>query len=94
MTGGGNLGVFGPKAAEDIPFNIRSYNEALILNQQPDSLGEVLDNDPTVRTALGFDIAGEVFVIRGFDLASDSAFGSRLLQGGPRTFKASASIEF
>ena len=82
VTGGGNLGVFGPKAAEDIPFNIRSYNEALILNQQPDSLGEVLDNDPTVRTALGFD------------LASDSAFGSRLLQGGPRTFKASASIEF
>ena len=71
VTGGGNIGVFGAKAAEDIPFNIRSYNEALILNQQPDSLGEVLENDPTVRTALGFGIAGEVFVIRGFDLASD-----------------------
>nr|WP_293647809.1 TonB-dependent receptor [Sphingopyxis sp. RIFCSPHIGHO2_12_FULL_65_19] len=71
VTGGGNVGVFGTKAAEDIPFNIRSYNEALILNQQPDSLGEVLENDPTVRTALGFGIAGEVFVIRGFDLASD-----------------------
>lgn len=71
VTGGGNVGVFGTKAAEDIPFNIRSYNEALILNQQPDSLGEVLENDPTVRTALGFGIAGEVFVIRGFDLSSD-----------------------
>ncbi len=71
VTGGGNVGVFGDKAAEDIPFNIRSYNEALILNQQPDSLGEVLENDPTVRTALGFGIAGEVFVIRGFDLSSD-----------------------
>lgn len=71
VTGGGNVGVFGTQAAEDIPFNIRSYNEALILNQQPDSLGEVLENDPTVRTALGFGIAGEVFVIRGFDLSSD-----------------------
>jgi iron complex outermembrane receptor protein len=71
VTAGGNVGVFGTKAAEDIPFNIRSYNEALILNQQPDSLGEVLENDPTIRTALGFGIAGEVFVIRGFDLSSD-----------------------
>jgi len=71
VSGGGNVGVFGTQAAEDIPFNIRSYNEALILNQQPDSLGEVLENDPTIRTALGFGIAGEVFVIRGFDLASD-----------------------
>lgn len=71
VTGGGDVGVFGTKVAEDIPFNIRSYNEALILNQQPDSLGEVLENDPTVRTALGFGIAGEVFVIRGFDLSSD-----------------------
>ncbi|APZ99430.1 TonB-dependent siderophore receptor [Sphingopyxis sp. QXT-31] len=71
VTGGGNVGIFGTKLAEDIPFNIRSYNEALILNQQPDSLGEVLENDPTIRTALGFGIAGEVFVIRGFDLSSD-----------------------
>ncbi|ALH79583.1 TonB-dependent receptor [Sphingopyxis macrogoltabida] len=75
VTGGGNVGVFGTKAAEDIPFNIRSYNEALILNQQPDTLGEVLENDPTVRTTLGFGIAGEVFVIRGFELdASDVGF--------------------
>ena len=58
VTGGGNVGVFGTKAAEDIPFNIRSYNEALILNQQPDTLGEVLENDPTVRTTLGFGISG------------------------------------
>lgn len=71
VSGGGDLGVFGKKPAGDIPFNLRAYNEALILNQQPDSLGEVLENDPTVRTTLGFGIAGEVFVIRGFDLASD-----------------------
>ena len=68
---GGSVGILGDKPASDVPFNVRSYNEALILNQQPDSLGEVLENDPTIRTTLGFGIAGEVFVIRGFELASD-----------------------
>lgn len=71
VTRGGSVGVLGDKPAEDIPFSIKSYNAALILNQQPDTLGEVLENDPTIRTTLGFGIAGEVFVIRGFDLSSD-----------------------
>ena len=88
VTAGGNVGVFGTKAAEDIPFNIRSYNEALILNQQPDSLGEVLENDPTVRTALGFGIAGEVFVIRGFDLSSDDVGFDGLYGIAPRQIVA------
>lgn len=68
---GGNVGVLGDKAAADVPFSIRSYNEALILNQQPDTLGELLENDPTIRTTLGFGTAAEVFVIRGFALYSD-----------------------
>ena len=88
VTGGGNVGVFGTKAAEDIPFNIRSYNEALILNQQPDTLGEVLENDPTVRTTLGFGIAGEVFVIRGFDLSSDDVGFDGLYGVTPRQLVA------
>lgn len=71
VRAGGSVGVFGDKDAADIPFSIRSYNEALILNQQPDTLGEVLENDPTIRTTLGFGISGEVFVIRGFALSSD-----------------------
>ena len=71
VTRGGSVGVLGDKPAEDIPFSIKSYNAALILNQQPDTLGEVLENDPTIRTTLGFGIAGEVFVIRGYELSSD-----------------------
>ncbi|XVJ64356.1 MAG: TonB-dependent receptor [Sphingopyxis sp.] len=71
VTAGGNVGVLGDKAAADVPFSVRSYNEALILNQQPDTLGEVLENDPTIRTTLGFGTAAEVFVIRGFALNSD-----------------------
>src|SRR5688572_11426106 len=67
----GNVGVLGDKPAEDIPFNIKSYNAALILNQQPQTLGQVLENDPSVRTSYGFGNAAEQFVIRGFSLASD-----------------------
>ena len=67
----GSAGVLGDKAAADVPFSLRSYNSALILNQQPQTLGQVLENDPTIRTTTGFGIAGELFVIRGFALASD-----------------------
>lgn len=84
VSGGGNVGVLGTKPAEDIPFNVRSYNEALILNQQPDTLGEVLENDPTIRTTLGFGISGEVFVIRGFALSSDDVGFDGLYGIAPR----------
>lgn len=68
---GGSAGVLGNKAAENLPFNVRSFDETLILNQQPRSLGEVLDNDPTVRTTYGYGNAAESFVIRGFELFGD-----------------------
>lgn len=67
----GEVGVLGDKDAADVPFSIRSYNSALILNQQPQTLGQVLENDPTIRTTTGFGIAGELFVVRGFALAGD-----------------------
>ncbi|RJY06930.1 TonB-dependent receptor [Aurantiacibacter aquimixticola] len=67
----GSAGVLGDKPAEDLPFAIRSYDESLILNQQPQTLGEVLENDPTIRTTYGFGNAAEQFVIRGFTLFGD-----------------------
>ncbi|MHB9878080.1 TonB-dependent receptor [Pacificimonas sp. ICDLI1SI03] len=68
---GGSVGVLGDQPAENVPFSIRSYNSALILNQQPQTLGQVLENDPTIRTSYGFGNAAEQFVIRGFSLAGD-----------------------
>src|SRR3546814_11995271 len=53
VTAGGNVGLFGTKAAEAVPFNIRRDNEALILNQQPDTLGEGQEHEQTVRTPTG-----------------------------------------
>lgn len=72
----GSVGVLGDKAAEDVAFSIKSYNAALILNQQPQTLGQVLENDPSIRTTYGFGNAAEQFVIRGFTLFGDDvAFG-------------------
>ena len=77
---GGSLGALGDKDAMDTPFAVKSYNEALILNQQPLTLGAVLENDPSVRTTLGFGNMSEQFVVRGFnlfgeDIAIDGLFG-------------------
>lgn len=71
VTRGGNLGALGDQDADDVPFSIRSYNEALILNQQPQTLGQVLENDPGIRTTYAFGNAAELFIIRGFVLAGD-----------------------
>ncbi len=76
----GSLGALGDKDAMDTPFAVKSYNEALILNQQPLTLGAVLENDPSVRTTLGFGNMSEQYVVRGFnlfgeDIAIDGLFG-------------------
>lgn len=67
----GQVGILGDKPAEDVPFSIRSYSDTLITNQQPQTLGQVLENDPTIRTSYGFGNASEQFVIRGFTLFGD-----------------------
>ncbi|GMM94151.1 TonB-dependent receptor [Qipengyuania sp. MTN3-11] len=84
VIAGGTVGVLGDKPAEDVPFTVRTFDESLILNQQPQTLGDVLENDPTVRTTLGFGIAGEQFVIRGFPLYGDDVGMNGLYGVTPR----------
>lgn len=67
----GDLGVLGDKDSIDVPFVVRTFDESLIVNQQPLTLGEVLENDPSVRTSYAFGNAAEQFVIRGFQLFGD-----------------------
>ncbi len=71
VIAGGELGVLGDKDALDVPFVVRTFDESLILNQQPLTLGEVLENDPSIRTTYAFGNAAEQFVIRGFPLYGD-----------------------
>lgn len=89
----GSAGVLGDKAAEDLPFNLRSFDETLILNQQPQTLGEVLENDPTIRMSYGFGNASELFVIRGFPLFGDDVGLNGLYGIAPRQLIAPELFE-
>ena len=93
IKNGGSAGVLGDKPAEDLPFSIRSYDESLILNQQPQTLGEVLDNDPTIRTTYGYGNAAEQFVIRGFPLYGDDVGLNGLYGIAPRQLIAPELFE-
>jgi iron complex outermembrane recepter protein len=93
VTASGDLGVLGSKKAEDVPFTVRSYNEALIRNQQPQTLGQVLENDPTVRTSYGFGNASEQFLIRGFPLFGDDVGLNSLYGITPRQLVAPELFE-
>jgi iron complex outermembrane receptor protein len=68
----------------DVPFSIKSYTAALILNQQPQTLGQVLENDPSVRTTNGYGNASELFLIRGFPLDGDDVGIDGLYGVAPR----------
>ena len=80
----GQLGALGNQKALDVPFSIKSYTSSLILNQQPQTLGQVLENDPSVRTTDGFGNFSEIFVIRGFPLDSDDVSIDGLYGVAPR----------
>ncbi len=88
VVNGGQAGVLGDKPAEDLPFNLRSYDESLIRNQQPQTLGAVLENDPTIRTTYGFGNAAEQFIVRGFSLFGDDVGVNGLYGIGPRQLVA------
>lgn len=85
---GGQIGILGDKAAEDVPFSVKTYNSALILNQQPLTLGQVLENDPSIRTTYGFGNAAEQFVIRGFTVYGDDVGLDGLYGLAPRQLVA------
>lgn len=68
---GGRFGVLGNQDAMNVPFSLASYTDTLIRDQQARTLGDVVDNDPAVRTGFGYGNYSQVFTIRGFQLYSD-----------------------
>src|SRR6185312_10526076 len=76
----GSVGVLGTQDALSTPFNLTSYTSKLILDQQAETIGAVLQNDPAVRITYGSGNQSEMFVIRGFalfgdDIAFDGLYG-------------------
>lgn len=90
---GGRVGILGTQDNMDVPFNITSYTNELIQNQQARSVADVLRNDPSVRVARGFGNFQESYFIRGFLLGSDEVAYNGLYSLLPRQYVAAELFE-
>jgi iron complex outermembrane recepter protein len=66
----GRAGILGEHDFMDVPFNVSNYTSEVIADQQARSIGDVLQNDPSVRQASARTNINEDFSIRGFTVAS------------------------
>ncbi|WP_052433592.1 TonB-dependent siderophore receptor [Sulfurospirillum arsenophilum] len=90
---GGKVGILGNKDIMETPFTVTSYTNELIQNQQANSVGDVLLNDPSVRVARGFGNFQESYFIRGFILNSDSVAYNGLYGLLPRQYISAELFE-
>ncbi|ART63370.1 TonB-dependent receptor [Kushneria marisflavi] len=86
---GGRLGILGEQDAMNSPFNVISYTDELIENQQAETIGDVLQNDASVAVGTGFGNYAESFKIRGFNLYNDDMSFGGLYGVLPRQIVAS-----
>lgn len=90
---GGRAGILGTRDHLETPFSITSYTNELIQDRQSRSVGDVLQNDPTVRVARGFGNFQESYYIRGFILGSDDVAYNGLYSLLPRQYIATELFE-
>lgn len=90
---GGRAGILGTRDAMATPFSVTSYTNELIQDRQARSVGEVLQNDPSVRVARGFGNFQESYYIRGFILGSDDVAYNGLYSLLPRQYIATELFE-
>lgn len=90
---GGRAGILGTRDNMETPFSITSYTNELIQDRQAKSVGEVLQNDPTVRVARGFGNFQESYFIRGFIHTSDDMAYNGLYSLLPRQYIATELFE-
>ena len=90
---GGRVGLLGNQDIMDTPFSTTAYTSTMIQDQQAKSVADVLQNDPTVRTARGFGNFQEMYVIRGFPVPSDDMTYNGLYGVLPRQYLAAELVE-
>jgi len=90
---GGQAGVLGNLDMMDMPFTQTSYTSKLIDSQQARTLGDVLKNDASVQTGLGYGNQAEAFVIRGLPLYNDDLSFNGLYGILPRQVLPTEMIE-
>lgn len=90
---GGRAGILGTLDHLDSPFSITAYTNEFIQDRQARSVGDVLQNDPSVRVARGFGNFQETYFIRGFVLSSDEIAYNGLYSLLPRQYIATELFE-
>ncbi|MFP4281516.1 MAG: TonB-dependent receptor [Opitutales bacterium] len=93
VASGGRAGILGALDFLSTPFNLTSYTEELIENQQAASIGEVLLNDPAVRVARGFGNFQQLYMVRGLPIYSDDMAYNGLYGLLPRQYLAAELVE-
>ena len=89
----GRAGMFGAQDIMDTPFSSTNYTSELIENQQASSVGDVLQNDPTVRVATGYGNFQELYMMRGFPVYSDDMTFNGVYGILPRQYVAAELLE-
>ncbi|BEV15756.1 TonB-dependent siderophore receptor [Herbaspirillum sp. DW155] len=90
---GSRLGVLGNVDNLDSPVRSVAYTQQLIADQQAHGVGDVLKNDPVVRTTRGYGNFQESYMIRGFIANSDDLMYNGLFGILPRQYVAAEMIE-
>jgi iron complex outermembrane receptor protein len=90
---GARTGILGTTDMMSTPFSSTAYTAQLIQDQQARSVSDVLQNDPTVRTARGFGNFQELYVVRGFPVYSDDMAYNGLYGLLPRQYVATEFLE-
>ncbi|MDP0499068.1 MAG: TonB-dependent receptor [Verrucomicrobiota bacterium JB022] len=90
---GGRIGLLGSRDLLETPFSLTAYTSEFIQNQQAESVGDVLLNDPAVRVARGFGNLQQLYLVRGLPIYSDDMAYNGLYGLLPRQYLAAELIE-
>lgn len=90
---GARIGLLGNKDFLDTPFSATSYTSKLIEDQQAQSIGDVLVNDPSVRNTYSRGAGRDEFNIRGFTLFNYDVAYNGLYGISPRNATSLIGIE-
>lgn len=90
---GARVGILGTRDSMETPFSTIAYTNDFIQDRHAHSVGDVLQNDPSVRVARGFGNFQESYFIRGFLLGSDDVAYNGLYSLLPRQYIATELFE-
>lgn len=90
---GGRVGLLGNQDSMETPFQLTSYTQMLIQDQQAASVAAIVENDPAVRTARGFGNFQQVYMVRGLPIYSDDMSYNGLYGLLPRQYLDAELIE-